>query len=312
MDLRALEHFVTVAEVGGFAEASRKLHLSQPTLSRSIAQLEEAVGAKLFSRGARGTTVTDDGRRLLPHALSILGEVRQAQALFDTANEKPLDPVVIEASPNFLHMGLPEALNSLFVEQPDTSAVVHTATMEIALDNVRTRKSDIALCLVAKHTHHHRNYEGLLFDELGTEMLIPVARPGHDALAGPQNLQALSTHEWAIPYQLSVSYRFETAFFRRNIPVPPQRLNCASITLMRFAVVDCGLIGLMPRSLVTHELRSGELRELDIEELRFEYVVLTAAAKLGRQNRRSIVIRGFLDRIRSAVMTAMQEGASIT
>lgn len=309
IDLRALEHFVTIAEAGGFAEASRKLHLSQPTLSRSIAQLEEAVGAKLFSRGARGTSVTEEGQRLLPHALSILGEVSQAQGLFDPANEKHLDPVVIEASPNFLHMGLPEALRSQLGDQPATSTVVHTATMEVALDNVRSRKSDIALCLVAKHTHHHRNYEGLVFDELGAETLIPVARAGHPALAGAQSLQALSVHEWAIPYQLSVSYRFETAFFRRNIPVPPQRINSSSITLMRFAVMDCGLIGLMPRSLVRQQLHSGALRELDIEELRFEYVVLTAAAKLDPQNRRSAVIREYLERVRSCVTAAMQEGA---
>lgn len=304
LDLRSLEHFVIITESGGFAEAARKINVSQPTLSRSIAQLEEKLGAKLFSRGARGTAVTEDGRRLLPHALSILAEARRAQALFED-DEQTLDQVVIDASPNFLHIGLPDALKAAFRDQPDCSAIVHTATMESALENVRSRKSDVALCLVARHTHHRREMGTLQFEELGSEVLVPVARADHPAFAGIPNLETLSRHEWAIPFQLSVSYRFETAFFRRNMPVPRQRLNCTSITLLHHAVRECGLIALMPRNLIARDLREGLLREFAIDELHFEYIVLMASAKLAPLDRRSTMVKNFIDVIRTAVTTAM-------
>lgn len=305
IDLRSLEHFVTITETGGFADASRKLSVSQPTLSRSIAQLEDSLGAKLFSRGARGTVVTDSGRRLLPHALSILAETRRAQELFED-DEQALEQFVIEASPNFLHIGFPDALKRVLAEQPGCAAIVNTATVEAALENVCSRKSDVALCLMPTHTHHNPGVSALQYEELGSEILVPVALPDHPAFSESVSLDALSRYEWVIPYQLSVSYRFETAFFRRNMPVPRQRLHCTSLTLLRYATTECGLIALMPRSLITDDLRAGRLREFDIEELRFQYVVLMAYAKLSPRDRRFAMVKTITDAVRLAVSEAMR------
>lgn len=305
MDLRSLEHFVTIAETGGFAEASRKLSVSQPTLSRSIAQLEDSLRAKLFSRGARGTVITESGRRLLPHALSILAETRRAQELFED-DEPALEQFVIDVSPNFLHIGFPGALRQMLADQPGCAAIVNTATVEAALENVTSRKSDVALCLIPTHTHYNPGVSALQFEELGSETLVPVARADHPAFGDDPSLETLSRHEWAVPYQLSVSYRFETAFFRRNMPVPRQRLHCTSLTLLRHAIDDCGLIALMPRSLIAGDVRAGRLREFDIAELRFDYVVLMAFVKLSPRDRRSNMVKVLADTIRAAVGAAMR------
>jgi DNA-binding transcriptional LysR family regulator len=64
VDWEKLKLFDCVAEAGSFTEAARRLHMSQPALSRQIAALEESVGAKLFHRHARGLVLTHEGEQL--------------------------------------------------------------------------------------------------------------------------------------------------------------------------------------------------------------------------------------------------------
>jgi LysR family transcriptional regulator, hca operon transcriptional activator len=69
MELRHLRYFIAVAEAGSVTvAAARKLHTSQPSLSRQIRDLEDEVGAQLLTRGARGSELTPAGRAFLDHA----------------------------------------------------------------------------------------------------------------------------------------------------------------------------------------------------------------------------------------------------
>ncbi len=69
MELRHLRYFVAIAEAGSLTVAAgRKLHTSQPSLSRQIRDLEEEVGAQLLTRRARGIELTPAGRTFLDHA----------------------------------------------------------------------------------------------------------------------------------------------------------------------------------------------------------------------------------------------------
>jgi DNA-binding transcriptional LysR family regulator len=74
MDLRHLRAFVAVAESRSFSKAARRLHLSQPPLSRHIRQLEEEIGVKLFMRTTSGVELTREGVLLLEKARIVLAE----------------------------------------------------------------------------------------------------------------------------------------------------------------------------------------------------------------------------------------------
>ena len=79
MELRHLRYFVAVAEAGSLTVAAeRKLHTSQPSLSRQIRDLEDEVGAQLLTRSARGIELTPAGRAFLDHARSVLSQVEAA------------------------------------------------------------------------------------------------------------------------------------------------------------------------------------------------------------------------------------------
>jgi DNA-binding transcriptional LysR family regulator len=74
MDLRHLKAFAAIAESRSFSKAARRLHLSQPPLSRHIRQLEEEVGLKLFVRTTSGVELTEEGAALLEKARAVLAE----------------------------------------------------------------------------------------------------------------------------------------------------------------------------------------------------------------------------------------------
>src|SRR5258708_39293707 len=79
MELRHLRYFIAVAEAGSLTVAAqRKLHTTQPSLSRQIRDLEDDVGAQLLTRSARGIELTPAGRAFLDHARLGLSQVEAA------------------------------------------------------------------------------------------------------------------------------------------------------------------------------------------------------------------------------------------
>jgi LysR family transcriptional regulator, nitrogen assimilation regulatory protein len=79
MDLKQLEYFRHVAELGSFTRAAAFLSVVQPALSRQVRQLETELGQNLFERNGRGVVLTDAGTRLLEHTRGILTQVGRAR-----------------------------------------------------------------------------------------------------------------------------------------------------------------------------------------------------------------------------------------
>lgn len=79
MSLTQIEYFVAVAEEGHVGRASRRMHVSQPPLSRQIRALEDELGVTLFDRTPRGMVLRDEGHRFLARARRVLDEVREAR-----------------------------------------------------------------------------------------------------------------------------------------------------------------------------------------------------------------------------------------
>ena len=72
MEIRVLRYFLTVAREESITKAAEVLHITQPTLSRQLAQLEETMGVKLFNRGTRRITLTSEGMLLRRRAEEII------------------------------------------------------------------------------------------------------------------------------------------------------------------------------------------------------------------------------------------------
>ena len=72
MELRLLRYFLTVAKEQSFTKAAEQLHITQPTLSRQMAALEDELGITLFLRNGKRISLTDEGILLKRRALEIL------------------------------------------------------------------------------------------------------------------------------------------------------------------------------------------------------------------------------------------------
>ncbi|MDD2874588.1 MAG: LysR family transcriptional regulator, partial [Azoarcus sp.] len=79
MDLRQLEYFVHVAELGSFTRASIALDIAQPALSRQIRLLEVELRQNLLIRNGRGVTTTEAGKLLLEHSRGVLHQIERAK-----------------------------------------------------------------------------------------------------------------------------------------------------------------------------------------------------------------------------------------
>lgn len=78
MSLDQLAAVVTIAEEGTVVRAARRLHISQPPLTRKLAALEDELGVRLFDRTPRGMTLTPEGAAFVGEATAILAAVRRA------------------------------------------------------------------------------------------------------------------------------------------------------------------------------------------------------------------------------------------
>lgn len=72
MDFRILRYFLNAAKEQSFTKAAQQLHITQPTLSRQLAALEEELGVTLFARSGRNITLTEEGILFKRRALEIL------------------------------------------------------------------------------------------------------------------------------------------------------------------------------------------------------------------------------------------------
>lgn len=95
MELKQLEYFVKVAELGSFTRASVSLGIAQPEISRKIRQLEVELHQRLFNRNGRGVSLTDEGSVMLEHCTNILEETERMRHALSAVRKSPVGKVVV-------------------------------------------------------------------------------------------------------------------------------------------------------------------------------------------------------------------------
>jgi LysR family nitrogen assimilation transcriptional regulator len=100
MNLKQLEYFVRVAELGSFSKAALILNIAQPALSRQVRLLETDLHVTLLTRNGRGVVLTEPGQRLFDHSVGILQLVSRATEDIEAARDVPAGRIVIGLPPS--------------------------------------------------------------------------------------------------------------------------------------------------------------------------------------------------------------------
>lgn len=186
LDWEKLRLFDTVAEAGSFTEAARRLHMSQPALSRQIAALEESLGAKLFHRHARGLAMTHEGEQLRAATADMHERIDKAAQAIDASRDRPTGTIRLTTTVSFGSTWLARQLGDFLDLYPDIN--VHLMLTDADLDLAK-READVAI-------RFHRPFQSELMQRPLAEIRHRlVASPDYIARHGePQSIADLASH----------------------------------------------------------------------------------------------------------------------
>lgn len=147
MDLRVLHYFLTVAREQSFTKAAKQLHITQPTLSRQMAALEEELGAKLLDRGGHNITLTDEGLLLKRRALEIIDLENKIIDEFK-GNEEVVEGTITIGCGEFNAVDHIAKICKIFQEKyPRVRIALHTATADVVQEMMNKGLIDIGVFL---------------------------------------------------------------------------------------------------------------------------------------------------------------------
>lgn len=172
-ELRHLKAFVTVARLSSFTRAARLLHVSQPALTKQIAYLEDAIGARLFDRTSRTVALTALGRELVPAVERILGDL---ESLMDTSKEWSggiRGTLSIACLPSIGASFLPETISRFVQQYPAITVRVRDVLAQLVVELVRSGEADFGLGT------HEADHPELQFVPLIADAICAAFPPGH-------------------------------------------------------------------------------------------------------------------------------------
>lgn len=176
LDWQRLRLFDCVAEAGSFTEAARRLHMSQPALSRQIQSLEAELGAKLFHRHARGLAMTHEGEQLHAATHDMSETIEQARLAIDASRERPTGEIRLSTMVSFGSTWLARQLGDFLDLYPDINVVVQ---LNDADADLARREADVAI-------RFHAPFQAEL-------MRKPLAAIRHYLCASPDYLERHGT-----------------------------------------------------------------------------------------------------------------------
>ncbi|MFP3552986.1 LysR family transcriptional regulator [Paraburkholderia sp. SIMBA_049] len=257
MNLRFLETFVWLARLRSFRLTAERLHATQAAISSRISALEQELGVRLFERGSKEATLTQDGSKALPFAEQML-KLNQAMLASVGDRSKVSGLLRLGAIESIVHTWLPDLLKRIRDEYPNL-------VIELT--------SDTSANLSAQLANGHIDVSFQTTSVAGADMTnVPLGSLPMRWMASPAlnlSAQALTETELAAYPVISFArhsppHEFLTGLFAANGDVQVQ-INClSSVAAIIRLVVDGFGIAVLPPAFVMRELEAGQLQLLQV------------------------------------------------
>ena len=187
MNLKQLEYFVHVAELGSFSKAALVLDIAQPALSRQVRALEIDLRETLLLRNGRGVVLTEAGNRLFEHGVNILQAVAQAREDMGASRDAPVGRVTIGVPPTIGRQLTLPLIDGFKRRMPGARLAIVEGLSTHIVEWITTGRVDVGLL------YNPEAQPGLEITPVLDEPLCLVAHAGKGGAArGPLPMRALA------------------------------------------------------------------------------------------------------------------------
>jgi DNA-binding transcriptional LysR family regulator len=286
MELRHLRYFTAVVECNGYREASRRLHIAQPSISEAVSDLEDELGLKLFSRTHRNARVTAEGEIFYADAVRILQQAETAILTAKRAAQGKIGKLSIGFIGSATLSFLPDLIRRYKLEYPNVKLSLHDL-YPVELDKACDRgEIDIAITrTLSLERSKNRQSRVLLRDPL-----VAVFPRSRKLKSKKIRLADLANERFILFHRQGAPAVFDTIVgacrsqgFSPRVENEPNSMQ----TTLSLVEAEEG-IAIVPAS--TSNLRSNGVQFVRlVPDL---YLDLIVAWQLGEP---SVVVRGFLD-----------------
>ncbi|MFO1072863.1 MAG: pca operon transcription factor PcaQ [Geminicoccaceae bacterium] len=260
LKLRHLQCFLEVARLGHVGRAADQLAVSQPAVSKTLRELEEIVGARLFVRTPKGLVLTPLGEMFQHQAGA--GVTAVQQALESIARGRTHGSMVVRVGvlPTVAARMIPETVEILMQQNPGAVANLLSAPNRFLLAALKSRDLDIMVGRLADPDQ----MVGLSFEQLYSERLAIVVRPDHPlAQQRPFDIRRIAQHTVVMPTREDITRPLVDRLLVANgVGAIERRVETVSSDFSRAFLQRTDAVWIISFGVVALEIAAGDLIEL--------------------------------------------------
>jgi DNA-binding transcriptional LysR family regulator len=260
--LRHLELVAEIYDCRSILRASRRLSLTQPTVTKALQDIETTLGLKLFERTNRGIEPTEYGEIFARHAKVLLAQLRHAAEELENLrvgySGKVSVGTLLAASASIL----PDAIVLLKKERPGVAISVIVGTYDILMPALLAGDLDMVLGRLPTEGHSR----ALVYEEFYAEPICVVVRRGHPMTRKRRlALRDLANEAWLLPLPETALHRqLERAFIDAGTSLPKNVIESVSILTNRVLLRKSDCLGVMPYHVALDDVEHGLLAILPV------------------------------------------------
>lgn len=263
MNLNHLALFVAVAEAGSISRGAERLHISQPAVSKQIADFEAALGVRLLDRVPRGVHLTEAGELLLVYARRLFAVETDAVRAITELKGLERGRLCVGASTTIGSYLLPKALARFHQQYPGIAVELRVGNTGEIQELLRARAIDIGF------TEGFADADDLVAIVFHTDELVAVTAPDHTLAQSALPVSgARLMEEPLILREIGSGTRavLERALAQKGITVPPPALTLSGTEAIKRAVMAGAGVAFVSRLAVEEEIVSGRLVALSFSD----------------------------------------------
>ncbi len=252
-DLNDMVTFARVAEAGSFSEAARRTNSGKSSVSKAIARLERALGARLINRSTRGLSLTEVGEAYYEHCRRIVAEAAQAENVVDHHLAKPRGVLKVTTSVAFGTLQVTPALPDFLARYPDIA--IDMTIIDRVID-LAEEGFDLGIRITSQPD------PDLVVRSLAPVRRVICATPEYFQRHGtPQQPADLAQHNCLHYTAFGRTGQWQLRGFDREINVPVNgSLKINDDDALSHAVLAGLGVALLPTFIVGNDLQSGRLQ----------------------------------------------------